>query len=57
MQLEILQLKKLNGTYIQFLDADDLLDRQKLELSIKALDKLPNENKQIVISNFRMFST
>lgn len=50
-------IEKVNGTYIQFLDADDLLDTQKLELSIKALDKQSNENKQIVISNFRMFST
>jgi hypothetical protein len=49
-------LKKINGNYIQFLDADDLLDIRKLELSLNALDTSQSENKQIVISNFRMFS-
>jgi glycosyltransferase involved in cell wall biosynthesis len=51
-----LAIEKVNGTYIQFLDADDLLDTQKLELSIKALDKQSKESKKIIISNFRMFS-
>ena len=49
-------LEKAKGSYIQFLDADDLLDSRKLELSLNALKKLQIENKQIVISNFRMFS-
>ena len=49
-------LEKANGAYIQFLDADDLLDTQKLELSIRALDKSSTENKSIIISNFRMLS-
>lgn len=50
-------LEEVNGTYIQFLDADDLLDKRKLELSLNALGTSESENKQIVISNFRMFSS
>lgn len=49
-------LEKINGTYIQFLDADDLLDTRKLELSMNTLGNSQSENNQIVISNFRMFS-
>ncbi len=50
-------LEKVNGVYIQFLDADDLLDKRKLELSVNALGKHQSESKQIVFSNFRMFSS
>ena len=49
-------LEKVNGAYIQFLDADDLLNSRKLELSLNALVEPQSENKQIVISNFRLFS-
>lgn len=50
-------LEKVKGTYIQFLDSDDVIDKRKLELSLNVLDASPSENKQIVISNFRMFSS
>ncbi|MFI1745816.1 glycosyltransferase family 2 protein [Thalassobellus sediminis] len=49
-------LEKVTGTYIQFLDADDVLDSRKLELSLKGLKDIKCESKKIVISNFRMFS-
>lgn len=52
-----LALENVSGTYIQFLDADDVLDSRKLELSLNFLKKFPYENKQIVISNFRMFTS
>ncbi|MDO6758748.1 glycosyltransferase family 2 protein [Tamlana sp. 2_MG-2023] len=48
-------IEKVKGNYIQFLDADDFLDSKKLELSLNALELLPNDNKQLVLSNFRMF--
>ena len=50
-------LEKAKGSYVQFLDADDLLDTRKLELSMSTLENSQSENNQIVISNFRMFST
>lgn len=51
-----LGLEKANGKYIQFLDCDDVLDIRKLELSIKELELNKNNNIEIVISNFRMFT-
>jgi hypothetical protein len=49
-------IEKANGTYIQFLDADDLIDERKLELSINELNRIKEEHAKIVISNFRMFT-
>lgn len=49
-----LGLENAKGQYIQFLDCDDALDVTKIELSIKELQL--NNNVQIVISNFRMFT-
>lgn len=51
-----LGLEKTNGNYIQFLDADDLLDVNKLELSLKCLSDPNEKNKRLVITNFKMFS-
>lgn len=41
------------GDYYQFLDADDVLDNQKLELSLNQITL--NSGKNVIISNFRMF--
>ena len=43
------------GDFIQFLDADDYLDRTKLKLSINAVTQ--NNQYVIVITNFRMFES
>jgi glycosyltransferase involved in cell wall biosynthesis len=48
-------LDKAKGNYIQFLDSDDYIVSNKLQISIDALNYTENKNKQIVISNFRMF--
>lgn len=49
-------LDKVKGDYIQFLDADDVIDKYKLELSLSLLEKSNVKNEKMVISNFRMFS-
>ena len=46
-------IDKATGDFIQFLDADDYLDRTKLELSINAVEL--NNACDIIITNFRMF--
>jgi len=48
-------IEKAKGDYIQFLDADDVLDERKLELSLEQLNLAENEGVNIIISNFRMF--
>ena len=48
-----LQIAK--GKYIQFLDSDDILDKNKLEFSLNELDKADRSKVKVVISNFRMF--
>jgi glycosyltransferase involved in cell wall biosynthesis len=45
-----------NGSFIQFLDADDILDKRKLEYSINEIMKIGNESVKIVITNFQMIS-
>ncbi|MFY0714759.1 glycosyltransferase family 2 protein [Seonamhaeicola sp. NFXS20] len=47
-------LDKVKGTYVQFLDADDVINNKKLELSLLETSTLKDD--KIVISNFRMFS-
>ncbi len=49
-----LGIEQAKGDYYQFLDADDYLDKDKLELSIKLLSPLKESKPQIVISNFKM---
>ncbi|MEW4925268.1 glycosyltransferase family 2 protein [Algibacter sp. 2305UL17-15] len=49
-------LEKVKGKFLQFLDADDILDKQKLELSLKAFAAIENKDVNVVVSNFRMLS-
>src|SRR6478752_5902047 len=42
-------LKEANGTYIQLLDADDLIEKEKLKLQVAFLEK--NANVDLVYSN------
>lgn len=49
-------IEKAKGTYIQFLDADDVLDSRKLEMSLNQLKANENDKIKMVISNFRMFT-
>ncbi|ALJ04594.1 hypothetical protein APS56_05325 [Pseudalgibacter alginicilyticus] len=49
-------LDRVKGNYIQFLDADDVINNKKLEISVGLLDNSSAKNEKIVISNFRMFS-
>ncbi|MEC3907337.1 glycosyltransferase family 2 protein [Tamlana sp. 2201CG12-4] len=49
-------LDNAKGAYVQFLDADDVIDCRKLELSIDELGRISSEDKTIVFTNFEMFS-
>ena len=51
-----LGIEQANGLYLQFLDADDLLAPQKLELSLDVFS-LSDNTAEIVVSNFMMIST
>ncbi len=47
-------IEQAKGDYFQFLDADDYLDKEKLQLSINLLSSLNESKPQIAISNFEM---
>lgn len=49
-----LGIENAKGEYIQFLDSDDVLDKEKLELSLQQMEK--NHDVNLVISNFSMFT-
>jgi len=49
-----LGIEQAKGGYYQFLDADDYLDKEKLQLSIKLLSLLKESKPHIAISNFKM---
>jgi glycosyltransferase involved in cell wall biosynthesis len=51
-----LGLNNSNGAFIQFLDADDLLDSNKLMLSWNECKGGSSKDISIVVSNFRMFT-
>lgn len=48
-------LENANGQFIQFLDADDLLEAQKIERSLQEIKN--NKDLQIVVTNFKMISS
>ena len=48
-------LKNTEGNFIQFLDSDDYLYPEKIELSLRAFEKNPQIN--IVVTSFRLFSS
>jgi hypothetical protein len=50
-------IAKSNGTYIQFLDADDFLEKSKLESSLQQLILTDDGKAKLVISDFRMFTS
>ncbi|QBN19858.1 glycosyltransferase family 2 protein [Flavobacterium nackdongense] len=49
-----LGIEKAKGVYLQFLDADDFLVKDKLALSLQQIEK--NSDVNLVITNFRMFT-
>lgn len=49
-------LDKVKGDFIQFLDADDVLDKRKLQWSLDILENTENKTEKMVICNFRMFT-
>jgi len=49
-------LERAKGGYIQFLDADDILDKIKFELSLNQLDNKENDAIKMAISHFRKFT-
>lgn len=50
-------IAKAKGEFIQFLDADDVLDKRKLGLSLDKLVANENDAIKMVISNFSMFTS
>lgn len=46
-------LENATGSYIQFLDADDFLDKRKLSVSLKLFEK--NEQIEIIITDYLLF--
>jgi glycosyltransferase involved in cell wall biosynthesis len=49
-------ISKASGSYLQFLDSDDLLDEKKIQLSVYEMFKSTEVKTQVVISNFKMLS-
>ncbi len=49
-------IAKASGSYLQFLDSDDLLEDRKIQYSIDEINKSEEEKPQIIISNFKMIS-
>ncbi|WP_413999265.1 glycosyltransferase family 2 protein [Flavobacterium sp. W1B] len=50
-----LALEMVKGDYIQFLDSDDFLDKEKLELSLDLINKCNEKDIKVIVSDFRMF--
>lgn len=49
-----LGIEKAKGEYLQFLDSDDFLNKEKLELSLQQMENSKDVN--LIVSNFRMFT-
>jgi glycosyltransferase involved in cell wall biosynthesis len=50
-----LALQRAKGDYIQFLDCDDFLNKEKLELSLNLINEGHENDIKIIVSDFRMF--
>jgi glycosyltransferase involved in cell wall biosynthesis len=50
-----LALEMVKGDYIQFLDSDDFLNKEKLELSLNLINEGHENDIKIIVSDFRMF--
>jgi len=50
-----LALQRAKGDYIQFLDSDDFLNKEKLELSLNLINEGHENDIKIIVSDFRMF--
>ncbi|MFV9484356.1 glycosyltransferase family 2 protein [Christiangramia sp. ASW11-125] len=48
-------LSEAKGVYIQFLDSDDILSKDKIEKSVLRFNNLNSNTKKVCISNFRCF--
>lgn len=48
-------LEVVKGDYIQFLDCDDFLYKEKIKLSLDVINKRIENNIEIIVSDFRMF--
>jgi glycosyltransferase involved in cell wall biosynthesis len=50
-------IETAKGQFIQFLDADDVLDSKKIQYSVNELKKNNKTDIQIVVTNFKMMSS
>ncbi|TDE46044.1 glycosyltransferase family 2 protein [Flavobacterium rhamnosiphilum] len=50
-----LALEMVKGDYIQFLDSDDFLNKEKLELSLNLINEGHENDIKIIVSDFRRF--
>ena len=47
---------RASGSFIQFLDSDDIIAPNKLEIGMEAVSEMTKEQSSVVVSNFRTFS-
>lgn len=47
-------LTHANGSYVQFLDSDDCLEKNKLERSLNVVNSLSNNSKKVVITDYKV---
>lgn len=51
-----LGIKKAKGEYLQFLDSDDLLHKNKISESLNQIKNKGKDDQEIVVTNFKMLS-